>query len=306
MYFGSVRFFKHLYIAILILIILIPLVLVIVFGMENNDLKQALLSSQEQLEAANTLASVKSLATKTTDDIPPNKEEPAFSYQTLYPNLYVTAPTTAIKAENTVYLTFDDGPSNVTNRILDTLQANNVKATFFVVGNSLNTESGKALLRRMVDEGHTIGIHTYSHAYATIYNSVESFLDDFNKVFQQVYEITGVYPNIFRFPGGSINGYNGSFYQQLIAEMERRGFVYFDWNISSEDATVSASAAAITRNVVRNTSNYSRAIVLMHDSNNKRATADALPGVIKGLQALGYQFAPLTNNVVPIIFSYND
>ncbi len=306
MYFGSVRFFKHLYITILILIVLIPLMVVIVLGFENSDLKQALQSAKEQLTEANTLVSVKTLAATTENEEAPEKKEPAFSYQTLYPDLYVTAPTVAVKAENTVYLTFDDGPSNVTSRILDTLKASNVKATFFVVGNNLNTESGQELLKRMVDEGHTIGVHTYSHAYATIYNSVESYLDDFDKVFQQVYEITGVYPSIFRFPGGSINGYNGSFYQQLIAEMERRGFVYYDWNVSSEDATGSASAAAITRNVVQNTANYSRAIVLMHDSSTKRTTADALQGIISALQIHGYNFAPLTNNVAPIIFSYKD
>ena len=116
-----------------------------------------------------------------------------------------------------------------------------------MVGSNLKSERGQEILRRIAEEGHTIGIHTDSHQYRSIYASVEAYLEDFEKVFRKVYEITGVKPEIFRFPGGSVNGYNGAIYQELIAEMMRRGFSYYDWNVSSADATGNIAASTIEK-----------------------------------------------------------
>ena len=124
-----------------------------------------------------------------------------------------------------------------------------------------------------------------------IYTSVEDYLNDFKKVYDKVYEITGVKPEIFRFPGGSVNGYNGDIYQELIAEMMRRGFSYYDWNVSSADATGSISADTITKNCLSGIHAYRRSIVLMHDSAAKKTTAQALPGLLDTLIAEGYELS---------------
>ena len=215
-------------------------------------------------------------------------------------------PLTGYTQEQKVYLTFDDGPSERTIEILDVLKQRDIKATFFVVGSNLNSEQGQEILRRMADEGHTIGIHTDSHQYRSIYTSVEDYLNDFKKVYDKVYEITGVKPEIFRFPGGSVNGYNGDIYQELIAEMMRRGFSYYDWNVSSADATGSISADTITKNCLSGIHAYRRSIVLMHDSAAKKTTAQALPGLLDTLIAEGYEFAPLTRETLPVTFAYPD
>ena len=145
--------------------------------------------------------------------------------------------------DNAVYLTFDDGPSARTDEILEILDKYGVKATFFVVG--ANEEGDLERMQKIVAAGHTLAIHSYSHDYKKIYASVEAYLEDFNQMFCQIYEATGVKPQIFRFPGGSVNSYNVGIHQQLIAEMTRRGFVYFDWNVANGDAVFSKNSALV-------------------------------------------------------------
>ena len=149
---------------------------------------------------------------KNEEKNPPQTEE---DYTKLYPNLYCTRPETQIIPAKTIFLTFDDGPSERTSEILEILREKNVKATFFVTGNA--SQKGQALMKQIVDEGHTIGIHTYTHEFRQIYASVSAFLDDFNKIYNLIYEATGVKPKIFRFPGGSKNSFNKNNYKELIA-----------------------------------------------------------------------------------------
>lgn len=145
--------------------------------------------------------------------------------------------------DNAVYLTFDDGPSARTDEILEILDKYGVKATFFVVG--ANEEGDLERMQKIVAAGHTLAIHSYSHDYKKIYASVEAYLEDFNQMFCQIYEATGVKPQIFRFPGGSVNSYNVGIHQQLIAEMTRRGFVYFDWNVRQRRRRVLQNSALV-------------------------------------------------------------
>jgi len=129
--------------------------------------------------------------------------------------------------EKICYLTFDDGPdAENTAYILDVLKEHNAKATFFVVYKDYKEE--RALYKRIAEEGHTIGVHTASHNYNKIYASVEDYLDDFERCSEQIESVTGVKPEIFRFPGGSVNSYNAGIYQEIIAEMVRRGYTYYD------------------------------------------------------------------------------
>ena len=103
-------------------------------------------------------------------------------------------------------MTFDDGPSTRTDEVLAVLARENIKATFFVVGQT--SETNLQRIRDIVNQGHTIAMHSYSHDYTKIYASVEAFLDDMYRVFSQIRDATGVAPTFFRFPGRSVNSYN--------------------------------------------------------------------------------------------------
>ena len=238
---------------------------------------------------------------------PRDKEYDKSDYQTWYKGLYVENDFEFTDDENekVCYLTFDDGPNTtITPKVLDTLKKYDVKATFFVI--SPKSDETESLYKRIVDEGHTIGVHTASHKYEYIYSSAENYLKDFNKVSERVENATGVKPEIFRFPGGSVNSYNIGIYMQLISEMYRRGYVPYDWNISSGDAAASyVSADDIVRNVVEKGQNINKKIVLMHDGKGHGTTAEALPRIIEGLQAQGYTFKALDNNVRPVLFGYS-
>ena len=134
------------------------------------------------------------------------------------------------------------------------------------------------------------------------------YLEDFNQMFCQIYEATGVKPQIFRFPGGSVNSYNVGIHQQLIAEMTRRGFVYFDWNVANGDAVFSKiqPSSTLTANALKGVGTARRAIILMHDSSAKTTTVEALPAIIEGYLEAGYSFAALTPSTRSVTFSYLD
>lgn len=163
-----------------------------------------------------------------------------------------------------MYLTFDDGPvAENTERVLDILKEKGIKATFFVVGK--NVERNPEIAKRIVEEGHTIGIHCYEHEYKEIYASVDSYLEDFEKARQVVYEVTGEEVKLFRFPGGSINSYNKKVYEDIISEMTQQGYVYFDWNASLEDAVKKPTAEKIIQNAKESTLGRKKVIMLAHD-----------------------------------------
>ena len=236
---------------------------------------------------------------------PPAAEVPA--YTELYPELYADDSLRGtVDVDNAVYLTFDDGPSARTDEILEILDKYGVKATFFVVG--ANEEGDLERMQKIVAAGHTLAIHSYSHDYKKIYASVEAYLEDFNQMFCQIYEATGVKPQIFRFPGGSVNSYNVGIHQQLIAEMTRRGFVYFDWNVANGDAVFSKiqPSSTLTANALKGVGTARRAIILMHDSSAKTTTVEALPAIIEGYLEAGYSFAALTPSTRSVTFSYLD
>lgn len=198
----------------------------------------------------------------------------------------------------TMYLTFDDGPSEVyTDMVLDVLKEKNIKATFFVIGEYVRKYPDTA--RRIAEEGHTIGIHCDIHNYKTLYASVDSYLEDFEKAYDTVYEVTGVKAQFFRFPGGSINDFNKTVYKDIIAEMEARGFIYYDWNASLEDATRStANAEDLINTAVETTLGRKKVVMLAHDRIGN--TANALGDLIDALPE--YRMQPLTTETDPIQF----
>ncbi len=195
-----------------------------------------------------------------------------------------------------VYLTFDDGPSGNTNRILDILADYDVKATFFVVGKE--EEEYQALYNRIVEEGHTLAMHSYSHKYGEIYQSVDSFSADLSKLQEFLYETTGVWCRYCRFPGGSSNTVSRVDMHELIDYLDEQDMSYFDWNISSGDAASSyIGPSDIIRNCTAKLQDYDEAIILMHDASDKNSTVEALPGLIETIQAMDdTKILPITDD----------
>ncbi len=205
-----------------------------------------------------------------------------------------------------VYLTFDDGPSSNTNRILDILAEYDVKATFFVVGKE--EEEYQPLYKRIVEEGHTLAMHSYSHKYNEIYQSVESFSSDLRKLQEFLYDTTGVWCRYCRFPGGSSNTVSRVDMHDLIAYLDEQDMSYFDWNISSGDAASSyISPQDIIRNCTVKLPEYDEAIILMHDAAGKNSTVEALPKLIETIQAMeDTKLVPITDDTERVHHISND
>lgn len=368
MYFGSVKFFKHLIIGVIILAIAVPTGISIGLSVSNKKKSDEINSLKEQISALSLTASaeldtpeglfevykklenkeaflkllsehdsalyekfIKSLpamngdntipaevvpspvssstaATTAPEDVPliefTTTPPPEVSeYAELYPELYCDTTADVVYDEDMdhVYLTFDDGPSQYTENILYYLDKYDIKATFFVVPSG--SDECNRLLRKIVDEGHTIGVHSKTHVYTDIYESVEAYLKDFKECYDIIYNATGVKCELFRFPGGSINDFNEETRDEIIAEMTRRGFVYFDWNVDSNDAG-GATWTEMYVNVLEQTANTNRAVILMHDHNNGYNTVLVLEDIIKALlnDERGYKISKLTNTVKPVQF----
>lgn len=199
-----------------------------------------------------------------------------------------------------VYLTFDDGPSSNTDQILDILKDYDVKATFFVVG-KMDERSVKAY-QRIVEEGHTLAMHSYSHRYDEIYESKEAFARDLNSLQEYLYETTGVWPRIYRFPGGSSNTVSKVDMQELIEYLTDIGITYFDWNVASGDAVSrTLPAETIVNNCLSGIEKQKESVILMHDASNKGTTIEALPQIIEAIQEQGdAELLPITDETVPV------
>lgn len=184
-----------------------------------------------------------------------------------------------------VYLTFDDGPSSYTNDILDILKIYDVKATFFVLGKE--SEADQEALKRIVAEGHSLGMHSYSHKYEDIYSSKEAFAEDFQKLQDYLFRVTGVTSKLYRFPGGSSNTIIDMDIHDLIDYLDEQDTVYFDWNVSSGDAAkVLLSADTIVRNCTENLTQRKTSVILMHDAAGRPTTVEALPKIIETIRTM--------------------
>lgn len=204
-------------------------------------------------------------------------------------------------AENThktIYLTFDDGPSPNTPKILEILKRYNVKATFFVINTKFS-----AYLKDIMNEGHAIGLHSASHDYKTVYSSEGGFFDDFQKIEDVVFNETGQRPDIIRFPGGSSNTvskkYCPGIMTVLTKKVHEKGWEYFDWNVNSGDAESNHIPA---ERIISNCKKLPKAAecnVLMHDTAAKGSTVEALPAVIEFYKSQGYDFSIVKKDSYP-------
>ena len=201
--------------------------------------------------------------------------------------------TPGVVSNKTIYLTFDDGPGKYTARLLDILKKYDVKATFFVTGydNRYND-----LLTREYAEGHTVGLHSYSHNYGLIYTSTEAYMEDLLRIQEKVKGYTGYESKIIRFPGGSSNTisrrYRMGIMSTLASKVEELGFRYFDWTIMSGDAGNTKDPNKIYQNVTGSLKENGINVVLMHDI--KEYTVNSVERIIEYGLANGYTFAPLT------------
>lgn len=188
-------------------------------------------------------------------------------------------------AQHKVYLTFDDGPSMYTEEILDILDRYEVKATFFVLGKE--DEKAKERLNEIVDRGHTLGMHSYSHKYSDIYRSVEDFAEDFNRLRKFLYDTTGVLSECYRFPGGSSNTVSKLDMQEFIQFLDDNNTRFYDWNASSGDGgSRLLDVKTLTANSLSGIGTRDTTIILFHDSAEKRTTVEALPIIIENILAM--------------------
>ncbi len=211
-----------------------------------------------------------------------------------------TGTEAGITAAHKVYLTFDDGPSIYTDQILDILDDYDVKATFFVVGKE--TETAAEAMKEIVARGHTLGMHSYSHKYTEVYASMESFEEDFTKIHDLLYDVTGVESTVYRFPGGSSNTISRIDMSDFADYLDTQGVRFFDWNISSGDGgRVLLSVDELVENVTSHIEQRETAIILMHDSADKPTTVEALPTIIENILALDDTvILPITDDTEPV------
>lgn len=197
--------------------------------------------------------------------------------------------------EKRVFLTFDDGPTqNVTPFILDLLKQENIKATFFVLGNraKLNPD----LIKREFEEGHYIANHGYTHKYSQIYQNSQTVLDEYNyteQCIQEALQNPNYHSRVFRFPGGSVGGYYNSIKREAVKFLRQNGIVSLDWNSLSKDADGAKTKEQIMQNIVNTVGEKQSVVILMHDASDKILTYETLPDVIQYLKDNGYQFKTL-------------
>lgn len=291
-----IRRLKKMIVGTIIAMVVIPVIASIILGIrvhslqkEVMGLKEELTATRKQLESSEETGIYTTATVETSSrDIPEAAalvQEPEEDY-----SMY----------DKRIYLTFDDGPSRNTDKILDILKEYDAKATFFVVGKT-DEESVRAY-QRIVAEGHTLAMHSYSHKYSEIYASKESFEQDLRQLQEYLYQITGVWPRFFRFPGGSSNTVSKVDMQELIEYLNESGITYFDWNIASGDAiSGQLGKDTIVNNCIGGIKAKQECMILMHDASDKNSTVEALSLLIEQVRSSeNAVFLPITDETATV------
>lgn len=212
--------------------------------------------------------------------------------------IILVAPISAIAAEDerVIYLTFDDGPSySNTEKVIDILKANDVRATFFVVGE--NVKRFPDVVKKLDSEHMAIYPHCNNHTYRSLYSSEEHYLEDLEDCKTEIFQAIGKEKeiNFVRMPGGSDNLVGSKGILSCIKKsLNQKGINYIDWNIDAGDAlSVKVSLDNIKRNIKKFSGSYPVEVLLMHDLENKDTTTQALIDVIQDYKAMGYKFKTL-------------
>ncbi len=200
------------------------------------------------------------------------------------------------------YLTFDDGPCEHTEEILKILTEKEAVATFFVKNNDKYMDK----LTPILEQGSALAMHSLTHDYKKIYSSVDAYFEDLYAIEKIIYEKTGVKPKIMRMPGGSSNQISKQYSKGVVTKIAERltaeGYIRFDWNVDSRDASndKDRSAAALLNNIKKTVKDQRVINILMHDTNDKKTTVEALPQIIDYLREQGYSFMTLNMTSTPI------
>ena len=193
-----------------------------------------------------------------------------------------------------VYLTFDCVPGENTAAILDTLAKYNTKATFFVVGDASGENA--QIYQRIVNERHTIAMHSFSNSYSDVYKSKDAFTNDLKQISDYISKTTGVTPKYYRFPGGSMNRISNVNMDELVKVLNSDKITYFDWNVSAGDTSADYTADDVVNNVISGVQNYKTSVVLLHDDSNKSTTAEAIEPLIEALNNISAEILPIDEN----------
>lgn len=196
-----------------------------------------------------------------------------------------------------VYLTYDDGPSVNTDKLLNVLNKYGVKVTFFVISNP----KYESAYTRILNEGHTLAMHTYTHTYEHVYGSLDNFISEVEDLRTYLKDVTGVTPFIFRFPGGSSNSVTKLPITTFIKYLDKTNTVYYDWNVSSGDGSSKVlTVDEVYNNVISGIEKNDVSVVLLHDSEYKETTLEATPKILEKLIEMDALILPITSSTVPV------
>ncbi len=297
--------YKRIIVIIILTLIILPTVLCVVLFCRVNSLNREIkemkasgiyyqADSQQETDEEETTPYVEDEEETTPPD---NKTNTNVVVETTAPEDEKSLVAQALdEGRKVVYLTFDDGPGANTSNLLDVLDKYNVKATFFVNGFTGYEEQ----LNRMLDEGFSLGMHTYTHDYSVVYGSMEGFKSEVTQIQDYLEDATGVKPFLFRFPGGSSNTVTQIPIASCITYLKQQNITYFDWNVSSGDGDDGLTSDKVYNNVMKGIKSNDVSVVLMHDSTARMTTYEAVPRIIESLQAMDALILPITSDTVPV------
>ena len=275
------RDLKIVIIIIILAIISIIVCLGIIFANKRNNAKMTMANVSSQNEENNNI-----VHTNNQEVLLQNNELDTKKFIDTIDNIYNG------EEGKRVFLTFDDGPSKeVTPRILDILKKYNIKATFFVLGTRVDMNPD--IVKRAFEEGHYIANHGYSHKYSSIYRSVDTIIEEYNKTEETIRKALNnesYSSNLFRFPGGSHGGPYEKVKKQARKKLEEDGIAYLDWSALTYDAIGVNSKEKIIENLKSTMNGWNNVVVLMHDAADKQITYESLEDIIKFLKDEGYAF----------------
>lgn len=303
---------KKVIMAIIAAAILIPVVCCIILAVKVGRLEKQLADSQAMVESQAqamsmltvTLPEASDAAGSAYEEESVAEDEGAAALENVNPFSEDTLMEEPDGLDETdpyyIYLTFDDGPSANTEQILRILREYGVKATFFVNGHE--DEDSMRLYGEIAQAGHTVGMHSYSHDYKTLYASGEAFTEDLANIRFLVEDACGVESVYYRFPGGTSNtAATGAEMSEYIEILHANGIEYIDWNVDSGDGSGRGlSADDIVNNVFKNFGRFHTNVVLLHDGSGHETTVEALPLIIERARNMGAQLLPITESTVPI------
>lgn len=296
---------KKIIIAFIFTLIMIPIILCIVLFIKVSSLESKidnLMSSTQSASIGEQKAGVSDVANNGKQEIVNGRVTDGSLNNEILDSQELSTDSNAIipiQNEKKVYLTFDDGPSDNTDKILDILEKYKVKATFFVIEKT--DQASIERYKRILRDGHTLAMHSSSHVYAKIYKSMQDYMQDISGIQNFLLDVTGYKSTFYRFPGGSSNTVSNISINDCVSYLNDMAITYFDWNVSSGDAlSGELPADCIVNNIITGVEQEDNAIVLMHDANNKTTTVEALPIILKQLTDMGVQVLPITDKTTPI------